>query len=229
MPECVELPRFKRLGKARFGIEEGCFSFLYTFDFFSFMERKNPLAAIRAFRMAFSSDLRVRLVLKVMNGNEVSPAWKAMIEEIGGDRRVIVINETMSRAEVLALFDACDCYVSLHRSEGFGRGPAEAMLLGKPVIATNYSGNLDYMTEVNSCLVNYELVPVREGDYPFWERQVWAAADESHASWFMKKVVSDPSYAMSLGARAKADIGAHFCAKVIGRRYSERLRRLKLA
>jgi len=230
MPECVSLPEFKPLKREFFGLRDRAFVFLYTFDFFSFLDRKNPLAAIRAFKLAFpkrSSD--VCLVLKVMNGKEESQLWQKMLQLIDGDPRIVIINRTLTRAEVLALFAASDCFVSLHRSEGFGRGPAEAMYLGKPVVVTNYSGNTDFTLENNSCLVDFTLIRVEEGQYPFHSGQEWADADVEHAAWYMKKLYADDLFARDLGARGKEFIHENFNPRIIGARYEARLRKLGLA
>jgi glycosyltransferase involved in cell wall biosynthesis len=230
MPLCVILPDFPRLDRRHFGLPDRAFVFLYTFDFLSFVERKNPFAAIRAFKLAFADrKADVCLVLKVMHAEGESLHWRRMIELIDGDPRILIVNRTMNREEVLALFDVSDCFVSLHRSEGFGRGPAEAMYLGKPVIATNYSGTTDFTLEDNSCLVNYELVAVEDGQYPFNAGQQWADADATHAAWFMRRLYSDNAYARDLGARARAHMLAHFGQKTIGSNYEARLKKLGLA
>src|SRR5512136_3068638 len=100
--------------------------------------------------------------------------------------RVIVIWKVFSDNEMRNLIRCCDCFVSLHRSEGFGLGMAEAMYMGKPVIATAYSGNLAFMNESISCLVDYKLIPVEEGQYPFPKGQVWADPDLDQAAYFVQ-------------------------------------------
>jgi glycosyltransferase involved in cell wall biosynthesis len=230
MPLCVMLPEFEHLGRQHFGLPGRAFVFLYTFDFLSFLDRKNPFAAIRAFKLAFP-DRRSesRLVLKVINGKDESPLWANMIQLIDDDPRIVVINRTLSRSELLALFDTSDCFLSLHRSEGFGRGPAEAMYLGKPVIVTNYSGNTDFTLADNSCLVDFKLIPVEDGQYPHYQGQQWADADVEHAAWYMKKLHADSAYASDVGARGKAYIQENFNQRVIGAIYESRLKKLGLA
>lgn len=230
MPLCVTLPRFPTLPRRSFGIRDNAFTFLYTFDFFSFLARKNPFAAIRAFHLAFPrGDEEVCLVLKVMNGDPAAPQWRKMLELIRDDPRIIVINRTMGRNEVLALFEASDCFLSLHRSEGFGRGPAEAMYLGKPVIVTNYSGNTDFTKADNACLVDYRLIPVQEGEYPLHDGQEWADADVDHAAWHMRRLVADRALAKSIGERGRDFVRTNFSPAAIGQRYAQRLRELGLA
>jgi glycosyltransferase involved in cell wall biosynthesis len=230
MPLCVVLPEFERLDRRHFGLPDRAFAFLYTFDFLSFLDRKNPFAAIRAFKLAFP-DRRSEscLILKVINGKDESPLWAHMIQLIDGDPRIIVINRTLNRSEVLALLDTSDCFLSLHRSEGFGRGPAEAMYLGKPVIVTNYSGNTDFTLANNSCLVDFKLIPVEEGQYPHHQGQQWADADVEHAAWYMKKLHADSAYTSDVGARGKAYIHENFNQRTIGAIYESRLKKLGLA
>jgi glycosyltransferase involved in cell wall biosynthesis len=226
---CVTLPDFERLDRLNLGLPNRAFVFLYVFDFFSYLDRKNPFAAIRAFKLAFPDRLSdVSLVLKAMNGNEKSTLWLSMVQLIDDDPRIIIVNQTLSRAKILALFDACDCFVSLHRSEGFGRGPAEAMYLGKPVIVTNYSGNTDFTLPDNSCLVDFSLVNVQAGQYPFHEGQQWADADVGHAAWYMKKLYADTNYATDLGARGRAYVRENFNQRIVGEIYETRLKKLGL-
>lgn len=230
MPLCVVLPVFESLDRGHFDLPNRAFVFLYIFDFFSYLDRKNPFAAILAFKRAFPDRSKdVHLVLKVMNGNEQSPIWSSMTQLIDGDPRIVIINRTLNRGEVLALLDVSNCFISLHRSEGFGRGPAEAMYLGKPVIVTNYSGNTDFTLRDNSCLVDVQLIPVEDGQYPYHHGQQWAEADIGHAAWYMRKLYGDNAYARDLGARGKAYIHANFNQEVIGEKYETRLKKLGLA
>lgn len=229
MPLCVALPTFSKRSRAYFRLPENRFLFVFAFDFLSYIERKNPFATIRAFQTAFPDrSTPVGLVIKVMNGDGKNPQWVRMMEIIADDPRIHVLNQTMNREDVLALFDACDCFVSLHRSEGFGRGPAEAMYLGKPVIVTNYSGNTDFTRAENSCLVDYKLVSVKPGQYVFDEGQVWADADVEHAAWHMRRLVGENAFALEIGARGREFIHANYNPVAIGEIYAKRLRVLGL-
>ncbi|WP_226638552.1 glycosyltransferase family 4 protein [Novosphingobium profundi] len=224
MPECVELPEFESLGRGHFGLPDDAYLFIYLFDFLSFMERKNPQAAVAAFHKAFpAGDEPAGLVLKVMNGNEDDPQWQSLVARIAGDKRIVLINETMSRSRSLALLNCCDCFLSLHRSEGFGRGPAEAMALGKPVIATNYSGNTDFTKATNSLLVDYTLVPVAPGAYLYGHGKVWAEPDVEHAAQHMRFVSSDPCGAAHIAEAGRAYVREHLSARAVGRTMTERL------
>lgn len=230
MPQCIEIPSFERRRRSHFGLREDRFLFIFTFDFLSYIDRKNPIGAIRAFREAFpNNEQKAGFVLKVMNGDEQDPRWHAMLSEIGGDERIKVINQRMSRAESLALVDCCDCFVSLHRSEGFGRGPAEAMLMGKPVIATGYSGNVDFTRPDNSFVVDYRLIPVLADQYVFGEGQVWAEPDIHHAAQHMRLVVTQRGESDAIARRGQAFVREHLSAPRIGDRMMARLHELALA
>jgi glycosyltransferase involved in cell wall biosynthesis len=225
MPLCVELPPFRRLPRSLFGLPEGKCLFLFVFDFHSFIARKNPLAALRAFQRAFPSRLApVGLVIKVMNGNPEHPVWHEMMNLMENDRRIHIINEVMPRQQVLALVDCCDVFVSLHRAEGFGRGPAEAMYLGKPVIVTNYSGNTDFTREGAAFLVDYDLVPIEKDQYVCPEGQVWASADEQHAAHLMRQIVEGSENVAAIAARGRAIIRNEFSPEAVGSRMTKRLR-----
>jgi len=230
MPLCVELPNFSRRTRRDFNLPEDLFLFLFMFDFMSYIDRKNPLAAIRAFRSAFPDHSeKAGLVLKVMNALPDNPKWQEMLAAIDGDPRIHVVNTVMSRSEVLALVDTCDSFVSLHRSEGFGRGPAEAMYLGKPVIVTNYSGNTDFTKKDNSLLVDFELIDVLPGQYVFEHGQQWADADFVQAGTHMRSLFDDRAFAEQMGRSGQEFIKTQFDARTTGGMMCERLKVLGLA
>jgi glycosyltransferase involved in cell wall biosynthesis len=229
MPLCVSLPAFPKYSREYFSLPARTFLFVFAFDFFSYINRKNPFAAILAFKLAFPMDRTdVGLVIKVMNGDKKSSNWQRMMDLIDKDPRIFVLNQTMDRKEVLGLFDVCDCFISLHRSEGFGRGPAEAMLLGKPVIVTNYSGNIDFTLANNSCLVDFHLIPVESDQYIFSEDQVWADPDVEHAAWYMHKLVDEPDFYHKIGLAGSSYLKSNYNQSVIGNLYQKRLTELHL-
>jgi glycosyltransferase involved in cell wall biosynthesis len=193
VPLAVSVARMKPYPRKHYGLPEKKFLFLYIFDFNSSVARKNPMAAVKAFKQAFKpTDNTVGLVLKTMNTKPNSPEWQAFLKECQTDKRIQLITETLDRPEVLGLINACDAYVSLHRAEGFGRTLAEAMLLGKPVIATNYSGNVDFIDEVLCFGVECSMIPVAEGEYQWSERNsVWANVSNEDAARRMYQVKSE--------------------------------------
>ncbi len=227
MPLAVELAQgHEAVTRERFGIPQGRLAFVFTFDFASFISRKNPYGAVAAYLAAFpkpTADGPI-LVIKTISG-ERHPAELAKLRKMIGKRAdIMLIDETVTAAEIHGLINCCDCYVSLHRSEGFGRGIAESMLMGKPVIATAYSGNMDFCTPENSLLVDYGLIALSEGDYPFWENQVWADPDIAQAAAYMKQVADDPDAAGAIGAKAREHLIAHHSGAATGERFVARLR-----
>ncbi|GJL70693.1 MAG: glycosyl transferase [Nitrospirales bacterium] len=231
MPLAVEFPEPDGMTRESFGLPEDRFLFLFFFDFTSYVQRKNPAGAIRAFLQAFPDvdDARVSIVIK-MNGMDLRPQeYQAFIQSIDcEDPRIILMDKVLTDRETKSLVKLCDCFLSLHRSEGFGRGLAEAMYLGKPVITTGYSGNLDFTNAHNSCLVDYRLIPVRDHEYPFATGQKWADPDIDHAVWFMKRVVNEPQYAQTLGRHAAGFIKTYHSSKAVGAKYRDRLAALNL-
>lgn len=214
---------------------EGQFSFLTTFDSFSFAERKNPLGVVRAFQAAFDKDNQaVSLIIKTWNRSRVSESyqvrlWREIDRLVRDDPRIRIVDETFTYEQILAAKAACDCYVSLHRAEGFGFGMLEAMQLGRPVIATAYSGNMDFCTPENSYLVDYDLVPVQYDEYPAVERgSVWADPDISSAAAAMREVVSNRDEAAKKGARAAQFVRGNFSIQAISARYRNRLDEIKI-
>jgi glycosyltransferase involved in cell wall biosynthesis len=205
-------------------LPEKAFLFLYVFDFGSHLERKNPMAAIEAFSKAFElSDDRVRLVIKVSYADKRKSDFNKLLEIASKDPRIIIINKILSREEMYGLINSCDSYISLHRSEGFGLGMAEAMYLGKPVIGTAYSGNMDFMNVENSYLVDYTLSSVPEGAYPFWQNQVWADPDIESAAQGMAKIFDDIEFRLSIAEKGQKTIKEKHSFDYVGSLMSARL------
>jgi glycosyltransferase involved in cell wall biosynthesis len=207
MPKAIEFDVPRNMDRAHFGLQQCEFVFLFSYDFNSFAARKNPEAVIAAFREAFADTARsVRLLVKSTNGGRFPDKLAALQRSVAGDVRIEVRDGFLSRSEMFGLQNAVDCYVSLHRAEGFGLGMAECMYLGKPVIATGYSGNLDFMDRDNSLLVDFKMIPVRDGDYPYWQGQQWADPEVAHAAHLMRQVFEDRDFAQRIGAAAAASI-----------------------
>jgi glycosyltransferase involved in cell wall biosynthesis len=139
---------------------------------------------------------------------------------------VVILTETLSENEVYNLIRCCNCFVSLHRSEGYGLGLAEAMYLGLPVIGTGYSGNLDFMTPDNSILISYRLIPVPPDAYPHAEGQHWAEPDLEEATARMIRLVDDPAVGRALGARGSRSMRIGFSYRASGLRYARRLAKM---
>lgn len=187
------------------GLPEG-FLFLFLFDHHSVFERKNPLGLISAFKQAFRPGSGTALVVKSINGDSHAQDAARLRQAAAAHPDVHLIEGYVSGAEKSAMISHCDCYVSLHRSEGFGLTLAEAMYFGKPVIGTGYSGNLDFMTSRNSHLVNYELRGIGPGAGPYPAEGEWAEPDLEHAARLMRHVRDDPAAATELGRTAAIEI-----------------------
>jgi glycosyltransferase involved in cell wall biosynthesis len=214
-----------------FGIREGKFSFVFTFDGASRFTRKNPIAAVQAFHEAFPEDDGVQLVIKTQNTQWLSASDERIYAEIRQhakqDRRIVVIDESFSCNEVHGLISVCNCYVALHRSEGFGYGMAEAMKLRVPVIATGDSGNADFTTEETSYPVRFRRVPVPARDFVYEEDgQEWAEPDVHHAALRMLEVRTDP-HRQAKVQRAFEFIHTHYDVNVVGRAYRERIEAIR--
>jgi glycosyltransferase involved in cell wall biosynthesis len=217
--------------RAAYDLPLGATVFMTTFDTYSFISRKNPAGAIRAFLAAFGQGgANVRLIIKTHNLTAVlgEPNARKLVTEIqelvAQDERILLIDETLPYAELLALKAACDCYVSLHRSEGWGFGALEAMQLGLPVIATAFSGNLEFCTPETAYNVPFRPIYLKPNDYIFVQPgDFWAEPDEAAAAAMMQAVVDDPEAARAKGAAAKAFVGAHFSQTAVGTRYRARL------
>jgi len=224
IPSAVAVEPTARRSRGGFGLASGRFTFLFYFDFLSSLARKNPFACFEAFRIAFPhGNEAVALVIKAMNVPARDPLWQRLLDETAPDPRVTIITETLDRGAVLDLCRACDCFVSLHRAEGFGRSLAEAMMLGKPVIATGYSGNMDFTVPGTAALVDHRLRPVGEGEYPFGDGQSWAEPDIGHAAWWMERLFRERPLRERLAAQGQALVAGTYAPDLVGREYEAAL------
>lgn len=214
------------LGRERFNIPQSAFVFLAMYDTRSVAERKNPRAAVLAFQQAFSAnDLRVCLVLKM--NNPAKEDLESLQRDLAGWPNISILAGHHSRVEIDSLINCIDCYVSLHRSEGFGLGPAEAMSVGIPCILTDWSGNTDYMTDENCIAIDYELVNLDIDYGPYNAGQRWAEADVDQASRAMQRLVDDPEFAARIGENARKHIAAHFSPAAVGKQIATRLAQIR--
>lgn len=179
------------------------FTFLFVFDFLSVLDRKNPLGLIQAFSQAFSQGEGAALVIKTINGDKRVEQRERLRRAAHSRSDIVFIDDYMSAVEKNTMIALCDCYVSLHRSEGLGLTIAEAMALQRPVIGTGYSGNLEFMSAGNSYLCSFDRVPVGEDRQPYPADSHWAEPKIDEAAVLMREVYSD--YA---SAKARAKIAA---------------------
>jgi glycosyltransferase involved in cell wall biosynthesis len=220
MPPTVAMPR------SVFGLPDDRFLFLFIFDMCSTLQRKNPLAVIDAFRRAFTPGDSAALAIKVSRGFH-DPEGLATLREACEQSGSFLIDEVMSHEQMFGLMNCCDAYVSLHRSEGFGLTMAEAMALGKPVIATGYSGNLDFMNENNSLLVSSKRVPIRTAVHVYPVGCLWADPSVEQAADMMRWLVEHPAETRAMAERGRQDVHQTLSLEAAGQRMAHRLDELR--
>jgi glycosyltransferase involved in cell wall biosynthesis len=220
-PQAAILPNDIAPNRARWGLPDGAVVFVSSFDMASDVNRKNPWAVMDAFSRAFPDSGRELLVVKANTPRWARAAFPQEMEKLkevaARDDRIVLIDEVMPFADVLSLYASSDVLVSLHRSEGLGLSLMEAMTAGKPVVATAWSGNMDFCTESNSCLVGYELIPVvsRHNAYDVGYvggEPLWADPDVEDAARHMRRLAEDPAHRRTLGAQAAKDMEARRAA-----------------
>ncbi|MGE5511673.1 MAG: glycosyltransferase family 4 protein [Bacteroidota bacterium] len=193
------------------------FRVLVIFNCASGFERKNPCAAIAAFRQAFGADPTSELLIRASHLDSHPSARRQLEAAIGGQDNIHLIHGVAPAADIDKQYEAADVLLSLHRAEGFGLVPAEAMLRGLPVVGTNWSGNVDFMNESNSCPVRYTLVPARDPqrvyDYPRW---TWAEPDIAHAAHLLRRLRDDTGYRARIGEQAAKDAAELFSPRAYG-------------
>lgn len=221
--QSVEVAHRPFLSRKYFGISESAFVFLNFLDLTSYSSRKNPEAVLEMFRILKHRRPYddIQFVLKVKNGINDAKDWVTPLRDDSSD--VIFISEPLTSLENFSLIAACDCFVSLHRSEGFGRAPGEAMCLGRLAMATGWSGNMDYMDPDSALLVDYDLTPVPDGAYPHAAGQLWAEVDVEHSVHLALKVLDDPSFARRLERAGRRAAFARSGNRAVGLRMAERL------
>jgi glycosyltransferase involved in cell wall biosynthesis len=193
------------LSRAELGLPDR-FVFLFSFDLFSVLERKNPIGLIETFKRAFKPGEGPVLVIKTINGEKRVPDMEKLRYAARGHPDIILKDRYLSSVETGTLTALADCYVSLHRSEGFGLTIAEAMALGKPTIATAYSGNLEFMTEENSYLCPSQVAKVGPDHEPYPAESYWSEPDLEEAARLLRHVYEQPEEANARGVRAASDI-----------------------
>jgi glycosyltransferase involved in cell wall biosynthesis len=223
IPHCMDFEAPCGMGREYFGLPTDRFLFLTLFDMLSVFDRKNPLGTIEAFIKAFGADPAVQLIVKINNAEKRPDHMKILKESIAG-YPITLIDRNFQREETYGLINVCDCVVSLHRSEGFGLTLAEAMYLGKPVIATAYSGNMDFTRIDNSFLVSYRLKSVGKNNEPYDEHCLWADPVVEHASEHMRTVARDAQTRQKVAAIGRELARNMLSPGTVGMRMKDRLR-----
>ncbi len=201
-PLAIAPPRPSMLDRAAFGLPADAVVVLVSFNLASSSERKNPLAAIAAFRAAFGDRADRLLLLKIGNRSHFPEDFARIATAAAAAPNIRLETRVLPTADLHALTAACDIVLSLHRSEGFGLVPAEAMLLGKPVIATGWSGNMAFMDATSAALVGYRLVPAEDPRHVY-EGASWAEPDQSDAVAHLRRLADDAAARAALGARGR--------------------------
>ncbi len=200
----------EKLDRGPIGLNKNDAFNLFVFDYFSVFRRKNPLDLVSAHIMAFPDQFGPKLVIKSVNGELHRDQLDQLKSAAAGRNDIIIIDSYLSREQLHSLVNECQTYISLHRSEGYGLTIAEAMSLGKPVIATAYSGNMDFMKPENSILVPFVYVPVGNDAFPYPEDSRWAQPDIEFAAKAMLALSADENLRSRIGDQARTDVTSEF-------------------
>lgn len=226
IPYGIHVPTDTSLSRTDLGLPEDKFLVLLMYDSNSYASRKNPQAAIKAFLAAYGQQPeRAHLVIKVNNPKEEDLA--AIRSQMGDCTVYSLITETMPKKKLNALIHLCDVFISLHRSEGFGFVMAEAMALGTPVVATNWSANTEFMPEDAACLVDYELIEVNHAYQDGDDGQYWADAKVESAAKYLKRLESDAEYHACIQKKAKTYIENEFSVEKSAQKMALRVRQIQ--
>lgn len=223
VPHALQVAASPDAKRSDFGLPEDKLLALVMYDFHSYQYRKNPQAAIAAFRAAAAGRDDAVLVLKTINGEHHPEAMAELRASLADLPGTVMIDSFLTRQQVWDLQSCCDMLVSLHRAEGFGLGPAEMMYLGKPVVATDWSANTDFMNAGNSMPVRYTLKALEQdiGAYPAGPE--WAEADVGHAAECIRRLLDSAELRRTIGERAARDIRQQLDPDAVGRKVRERL------
>ncbi len=188
------------------------FTFVYSADMNSYIARKNPLCVIRAFKKLlkeylFKNQKKPRLILRLTHFSNVKHS--VIVEEIDNCEQIFLLTEKLAKKEYLTLLSRSHCYISPHRSEGFGRNIAESMFLGTCTIVSNYSGNLDFCNKDTSYLIDGKLIKINKGEYPLSDNCSWFDPDINHLTLLMMEVYVNYDAAISKSINAKEIIMAN--------------------
>jgi glycosyltransferase involved in cell wall biosynthesis len=209
----------------RLGVPSG-YLFLFVFDYLSTVQRKNPVGLIEAFKRAFGPGEGPQLLIKTINAPLRPLAEEEVLWAAHGRTDIHVVDRSLTDEELHGLMAAADCYVSLHRAEGFGLTMAEAMAIGKPVIATGYSGNVDFMNEENSYLIDFAIGRVGAECEIYPPEGEWAEPSIEQAATLMRHVYTNPQEAQRIGARAAQDVASTLSPQATGAAMRRRLQQL---
>ncbi|MBC7414171.1 MAG: glycosyltransferase family 4 protein, partial [Herminiimonas sp.] len=223
IPHALQVSASPNVQRSQFGLPEDKLLALVMYDFHSYQYRKNPQAAIAAFRQAAAGRSDAVLVVKTINGHHHPAAAAELESHLAGLPGTIVIQDFLTRQQTWDLQSCCDLLISLHRAEGFGLAPAEMMALGKPVVATGWSANMDFMTTDNSMPVKYRLEPLAHAIGAYEAGPLWAEADIDHAATCIGQLLDQPALRQRLGEQAARDIHERYHPAAVGKLVKDRL------
>ncbi len=228
VPYVVEPPAGGMAFRERLGIAANAFVFFYMVDASSYIVRKNPQAVLEAFEHEFGGDPGAALVLKVSNLDPDSVFGRELAAAEGRLPNLSCVRETLAEVDVASLLEACDCYVSPHRSEGFGLTVAEAMALGKPAIATDYGSTCDFVDADVAFPVPYRLMEIDEDLGPYFAGAVWADVDVGALAQEMRRARADPAASHEKAAKGRTRIAERYSLDAISRAITARLAAIQI-
>ena len=223
IPHALECAPSADASRSQFGLPPNKLLALVMYDFHSYQVRKNPQAAIAAFRQATQGRSDAALVIKTINGEHHPEALAELRRHLADLPDTVMIDSFLTRQQTWDLQSCCDLLISLHRAEGFGLAPAEMMFLGKPVVATGWSANMDFMTVENSMPVKFTLVPLAQTVGAYQAGPLWAEADVGHAAQCIAALLDDADLRQRLGDQAARDVRAQLAPAAVGKLVSARL------
>lgn len=215
IPQPVKIPSESDILDNR--VNSDMFTVLTYFDIDSYQARKNPMASVKAFQAAFPSDRDVKLIVKLRGSNSKQEIRDKLQRAARNDDRITIIDKTISRSEIEQLIMCCNVFISLQRSEGFGFGPAEALAAAKPVITTCYGGVTDFINSDTAYPVGFNLVSVKQEEYPEWEGQVWADPIIDDAVESLRFIKNNPEIAAARGRAGREWMINHHSVEAVGK------------
>jgi glycosyltransferase involved in cell wall biosynthesis len=222
VPYAISAPTDAACSRSWFHLPENQFLYLTMYDCNSTIQRKNPLGVIAAYKRAFPvENPEVGLVIKVNNPQQAD--LDMLRASFQGYRNIYLMSDILTKVQVNSLVSCVDVLVSLHRAEGFGLALAEAMLLGTPVVATNWSANTEFMSQETACMIDYSLVPIEEDYGPYKAGNRWADADLEQAAEAMQKLWQDPAFYQQISQNAKRSVTEQLSLERAGRCIQQRI------
>ncbi len=206
-------------------VKDSEFLFFFQFDAASIPYRKNPEATINAFKSAFSPTEPVRLIIKILNGDRI-PVWLEQLKALAGGYNVSFFEAPLDSLERFRFLASVDCFVSLHRAEGFGLSIAEAMAYGIPVVVTGWSGNTDFTSDQNAALVEFDLISTKETYGPYKAGTIWAEPRVDDAARKMRQIYQDPQWRLALSQAGRETIKNNLSENAVGNKMKKRLERV---